>query len=327
MKQDMSEDILIKYILGEATATEAQEIEAWVAVSKANAKKFEEVKIILETSKRLAQVSPLGEAEAWEKFKEKRTTGKGEPAQIRSINYNTSWLRIAAAIVVLIGAGWAGYYLYEQSGMSSRLVSIKTLNEVRTETLPDGSVVHLNKNSGISYTGNFKSRREIKLTGEAFFEVKHNEHVPFTVQVNDITVKDIGTAFNIKSEAQNTEVIVESGIVQVSKSNNSVQLNPNEMVSVKHGDKQLKVEKSTDMLYNYYRSNTFVANGTPLWRLVDILNEAYGANIKIENTALRNVPITSTFKYEDSLTKVLEVIKSTTPEIHIDKTGRGIILK
>ena len=50
MKQDMSEDILIKYILGEATIAEGQEIETWIAASSANAKKFEQVKIILETS-------------------------------------------------------------------------------------------------------------------------------------------------------------------------------------------------------------------------------------------------------------------------------------
>ncbi|WP_183556749.1 FecR family protein [Mucilaginibacter sp. SP1R1] len=328
MKQDMSEDILIKYILGEATVPEKRAIETWIVANDANARKFEQVKIILETSKRLAQVSPLDETEAWEKFKEKRAT-RQEPAQVRSINTgNTNWLRIAAAAIFLIGGGWIGYYLLEkQKGNPNDLVSIKTTNTVSVDTLPDGSVVHINKNSGITYAGDFKSRREIKLTGEAFFEVKHNEQAPFTVHVNDVDVRDIGTAFNVKSKQHNTEVIVESGIVQVSKAANSVRLIPHEMVLIKAGDKQLHVEKSTDMLYNYYRSNTFIANSTPLWRLVDMLNEAYGADIKINNEVLRNAPITVTIRYEDSLDKILAVIKGTTPEMRVSKTGNSIILK
>src|ERR1700754_1595957 len=239
MKQHMSEDILIKYILGEASDSEGQEVETWIAASNANAKKFEDVTIILETSRRLAQVSPLSETEAWDKFKVKRATSGSEPAQIKSINTNTNWLRIAAAAVLLIGAGWVSYYLYQRSGMSSQLISINTTNTVRVDTLPDGSIVHLNKNSEISYVGNFKSQRVIKLTGEAFFEVKHNQYVSFTVHVNDITVKDIGTTFNIKSKQESTEVVVESGVVQVSKSNNSVRLNASEMVNIKQGDQQL----------------------------------------------------------------------------------------
>jgi ferric-dicitrate binding protein FerR (iron transport regulator) len=326
MKQDMSEDILIKYILGEADAAEVQDIETWTAASNANAKKFEEVKVILETSKRLAQVSPLDEAEAWEKFKVKRATKPQEPAKVVSINRNTAWLRIAAAVVFLIGGGWIAYQLYEQN-TSTALVSITSANTVKTETLPDGSVVHLNKNTSISYTGNFKSHREITLTGEAFFEVKHNEQAPFTVHVNDITVKDIGTAFNIKSKEQNTEVIVESGIVQVNKATASVRLTPNEMVRIKHGDTQLKVEQSPDMLYNYYRSKVFNVNNTPLWRVIDILNEAYETDIKIENRALLNVPVTLPINRDDAVDKVLEAIRETTPGIHIDKTNNHIVLK
>jgi transmembrane sensor len=322
MKQDMSEDILIKYILAEASAAETQEVEAWIAVSDANAKKFEQVKIILETSKRLAQVSPLDETEAWEKFKEKRAAPQ-EPAKVRSINPNAGWLRVAATILFLIGGGWIAYHLYNRQ----EFVNIQATNKMRVDTLPDGSVVYINKNSSISYTGNFKSNREIRLNGEAFFEVKHNEQAPFIVHVNDVIIKDIGTAFNVKSKQRNTEVIVESGIVQVSKSSNSIRLNPAEMVRIKPDDKTFKVEKNPDMLYNYYRNNVFNANNTPLWRLVEVLNEAYGANIKIENDALRNITITVPIKLEDSLINVLNVIKQTTPQIHISKTENGFILK
>jgi hypothetical protein len=99
------------------------------------------------------------------------------------------------------------------------------------------------------------------------------------------------------------------------------------MVSIKPGDKGFKVETSPDLLYNYYISNTFTANKTPLWRLVDVLNEAYGADIKIKNKALLNASITVTIRLQDSLSDILNVIKATTPEMHIDGTGGNIVIR
>lgn len=328
MKKRMSEDILIKYLLGEGSPAEALEIEAWAAANSHNAKKLEEVKIILESSKRLAQVSPLGEVEAWEKFKNKRAAAKSEPAKVISITTNTNWLRIAAAVIFLVAGGWIAYYLYSgQKDASADWVNLKATNKVRIDTLPDGSIVHINKNSGISYSANFKSKREIRLAGEAFFNVEHNEAIPFTVHVNGVDIMDVGTAFNVKSRQHSTEVIVESGIVKVSKNNNAVQLKAQQMVNVNAGDKEFKIETNPDLLYNYYVSNIFIASKTPLWRLVDVLNEAYGAGIKIKNESLRNTPITVTIRLQASLTDILNLIKETTPEMRIDSTGGYIVIR
>lgn len=219
-----------------------------------------------------------------------------------------------------------GYSLYQQNA-ANQVVNIQANNQVRVDTLPDGSVVHLNKNSGISYVGTFKSKREITLTGEAFFDVKHDEAASFTVHVNDVTVRDVGTAFNVKSKQRNTQIIVESGIVQVSRSSNAVRLTRNQMVSINPGDKQWKVEESTDNLYGYYKNPVFNAVNVPLWRLVDVLNQSYGANIKIENAVMRNIPITIPIKWADPLSNAVTAIKGTTPAMNIVGTGNNIIIK
>ncbi|SDS15308.1 FecR family protein [Mucilaginibacter mallensis] len=328
MKEDMSEDILIKYILGETTEIEAREVEAWTASSSANAQKLEEINIILEASSRLAQVSPLEETEAWENFKRNRELANSQPSKVIPIKTGTNWLRIAAAVLLLIGCGWGAIYLYNgQKGTTQDWVNLQATDKVLTDTLPDGSIVHVNKNSSIAYNSNFKTRRVVKLTGEAFFNIKHNAAVPFTVHVNGINIADVGTAFNVKSKLHNTEIIVESGIVSVSNNNNAVQLHARQMVSIKPGDKAFKIERSDDLLYNYYVSNTFIANKTPLWHLVDVLNEAYNADIKIENNTLRNTPITVTIRLQDSLTNILALIKDTTPGMQVDEAGKTMIIK
>jgi transmembrane sensor len=326
MKQEMDEDILIRFILGEANATELEEVNAWLAAGDENAKELERVKIILETSTRLAQTSPLGEDQAWENFKHKRALASEQPAKIIPIKTGTNWLRIAAAVLFLIGCG--AFYLYNgQKVTSQQWVNLKATDKVLTDTLPDGSIVHVNKNSSIAYNSDFKSQRVVKLIGEAFFNVKHNAAVPFTVQVNGIKIVDVGTAFNIKSKLHSTQIIVESGIVNVSNNSNTVQLHALQMVSIKAGDKAFKVERNDNLLYNYYVSNTLVANKTPLWQLVNALNEAYSTDIKIENNTLRNTPITATIRLQDSLPNILELIKATTPGMQVDKTGNTTVIR
>jgi ferric-dicitrate binding protein FerR (iron transport regulator) len=330
MKQDMSEDILIKYILEEAAADEITEVETWIATDAANAKKFGELKMLLEASKRLAQESPLGEAEAWARFKDLRATGKQGPAKISTMTNRQGyyrWLQVAAAVILLIGGGWLTYYFYNGQQSSAAWVSLKATNTVRVDTLPDGSIIHLNKNTSIAYASNFSAHRVVRINGEAFFEVKHDEALPFTVQVKDILIKDIGTAFNVKSNKQRTEVIVESGVVGVSKDEAFVKLNALEKVVIRPGDKTLKMEGNNDQLYNYYRTRKFIASNTPLWRLVEALNEAYGVDIQIRNAALRNTPITVTIKLEDSLKSALNVLKETTPGMKVDESTSGIMIK
>jgi transmembrane sensor len=329
MKPDISEDMLSKYILGEATEQERDAVKAWVEADAGNAEKLKQLEIILNASKRLAQQSPLTEAEAWAKFKMLRNAKQQAMGDVRTLasRRNYQWLQIAAALLVIFGGGWLSYNFYKgQRSSSEQWSSLTATTIVRVDTLPDGSVVHLNKNSRINYAADFKSHRAVRISGEAFFEVKHDESYPFTVQAKDILIKDIGTTFNVKSITGHTEVIVESGIVSVSKDKAFVNLKASEKVVINALDKTLKVERSNDQLYNYYRTNQFVANNTPLSRLVAVINEAYGSNIHISGTVLANTRITVTLKLETPLGDILQVLKETTPEIKVDQSANGIVL-
>jgi transmembrane sensor len=328
MKQEVSDELLIRYILKEATTGEEQAVNNWVAQNEANARQLEGMKMIFESGARVAPTSPLTETEAWDKFKQLRPATQQEHPKVRKMYPAAGWLRIAAAITIFAGAGWLiSRVLKTSTNNAGSILSIRTANNVKTVTLPDGSVIYINKHSVLSYAADFGSHRAVTLTGEAFFEVKHNEEAPFTVTTNGVLIKDVGTAFNVNGTHHRTEVVVESGIVQVSHTAGAVRLNANEMVSIKPGDKQMLVQKSTDMLYNYYRTNQFVAVNTPLWRLIEVVNEAYGSNIIIANQSLLNEPITVTIKLQDSLTNILSVIKGTTPSLHIVQTGNGFSIQ
>jgi ferric-dicitrate binding protein FerR (iron transport regulator) len=232
-------------------------------------------------------------------------------------------MKIAASIIVIIAIGILAYW---GSDRPAKEMTVLAQQNVLNDTLPDGSVVTVNKGSSISYLSKFKGEtRQVALKGEAFFNVTPNKKKPFIVSVNDVLITVVGTSFNIKNSNDITEVVVESGIVKVTKAGTTVELKAGEKTRVGKNDPVLKKEEISDQLYKYYRTKQFVCDETPLWKLVGVINEAYHSNVVIANPALRDMTLTTTFNNE-SLEQVLNVI-SITFNIKVIKKGDAITLQ
>jgi len=291
-------------------------VEQWLIADEANLAYFNQLKKIWDESRQLASTTTVDENKAWQKFQKKIHT-----APVRSTGLR--WMRIAAAIFVFVGIGTLAYWL-----INNRVENVVVVAQERVlvDTLPDASRVIINKGSSLSYPSKFKDgTRQVALNGEAFFNVQPDKSKPFIVTVNDVQVTVVGTSFNIKSINGNTEVIVESGTVKVTRGNKSIELTRNEKLLVKVSDSLLKEEAVVDRLYKYYRTKEFVCDDTPLWKLVEVINEAYHSNVVIGNPALKDMSITTTF-HNESLDQVLNVI-SMTFDIKVIKEGDTIILK
>jgi ferric-dicitrate binding protein FerR (iron transport regulator) len=145
------------------------------------------------------------------------------PARVRILS--NTFARIAAAALILIGIGSAVFYLANSGALSKRI----TLASGNDQTglvadLPDGSRVFLNRNSEFSYRSNFgKKGRNVKLTGEAFFEISPDKAKPFIIDAGKARIKVVGTSFNVitaNSESA-VEVFVKTGIVELSDNTGS----------------------------------------------------------------------------------------------------------
>lgn len=318
---EMNDDLLIIYLLGEASAQQAAQVDKWRAVDPANEHHFEQFRLIWETSKELRFDGENDAYASLQRLKQKALRQK--PKQVSIFNfYSNPWLKVAAAIILIA----AGVWIYTNK-FSVKQVQFATQEIVKTDILSDGSAITLNKHSIIQYPERFtgKQRNVILAKGEAFFNVSHNKAMPFIISTGGTTIKVVGTSFNVKNKYGDVEVIVESGIVQVSKKGIMVSLKPGEKVLIRRNTSELIKEKNPDQLYNYYRSKEFIANDAPLWRIVQVLNEAYDSHIVIGNKNLNDLPLNTTFKNE-SLDDVLQVI-SRTFKITMERKGDQIILK
>lgn len=318
---DMNDDLLVKHLLGEASPDEEQMVQQWITVSEANRHHYDQLKLIWDESKKLAATSNIDTDKAWRQFKERVAQKQDVVTKPKTISlFAGRWVRIAAMLVLVVG-GSLLYYINN----SNKLIVVQSAENTLTDTLPDGSVVILNKHSSISYRRGFGSdTRKVALTGEAFFSVIHNDKKPFIVSAGEANIKDVGTSFNIKNTPDETEIIVETGVVEVAKKKYAITVLPHEKAVVSRGQEKPVKQSNADELYNYYRTHEFVCNGTPLWKLVNVLNDAYSVNIIITSQQVKNMQLTTTFQNEP-LNSILAVICETF-NLHVERQGNDIYL-
>jgi len=151
---------------------------------------------------------------------------KNDPAAIRFIR--SSFMKVAAVILIVLSLGMVIVYLANPDVLSKKII-IATYNDQKNMqiSLPDGSKIFLNRNSEFSYHSNFgKSRRNVTLTGEAFFEISADDSKPFVIDAGIARVKVVGTSFNVitNNNESAVEVFVKTGKVMLSNTSGSKSL-------------------------------------------------------------------------------------------------------
>jgi len=191
----------------EITEDEKTEIQQWINHKKENKTYFEQIKKISEEKKYLNQLKKVDINKNWTKFQDSINEKTELSPDYSFLQKNRLYItRIAAAILLLMLTGTILYFVkFKTVSQVQQVSSILENTEVK---LSDGSTILLNKGSALSYPEKLnRRRREVKLTGEAYFEVTKTERSPFYVYLKNTTVQVLGTSFNIKEK--------ESGLVEV----------------------------------------------------------------------------------------------------------------
>lgn len=270
----------------------------------------------------------------------------------------TSWLSIAASLLVVLSLGWVGYtFLLKRTVTSTAehrtaVVDGKSafINVTNGKKVPilirldDGTSVILNPASQLRYPRVFKNdKREVFLDGVAFFEVTKNAKLPFYVYSDEMVTRVLGTSFLIRASHLDRQfkVIVNTGKVAVSSkystsssksisSQKQVLITPNQEVTLYRDSKELvknKLKKPQPLSLEV-ANLSFNFHETPISKVVDVFREAYGVNIRYNEKNLANCPLTASLSgmplYEklDLICKAIEAnYRVIDGEIIIDGNG------
>jgi ferric-dicitrate binding protein FerR (iron transport regulator) len=193
-------------------------------------------------------------------------------------------------------------------------------------TLADGSTVWLNAESSIrfptAFTGN---ERKVEITGEAYFEVVHNEKMPFKVLVNGMEVEDLGTAFNINAypdEASVKTTLIE-GQVRIVTQGGTALLKPGQQAIKDGGELRVDASVDTDEV-TAWKKGLFEFKDAPIEDIMREVARWYNVDVKYEarpthhfNASIeRRVPVSKLFQ-------LLEL----TEQVHFSVDQKTIIVK
>lgn len=196
-----------------------------------------------------------------------------------------------------------------------------------TVLLADGTTVHLNAGSKLTYPVRFAGKRRIvALEGEAYFDVKKDEEHPFVVQTRFGEITVLGTAFNVNAynDADECYTTLVSGKVNFAISDQkAVTLSPGEQAVVSSRG----IEKRVVDLEEYigWAKGVYVFNNRPLGEIMNTFERWYDIHIYYENPALRNLTYSGNLKRNNTINPFLDALELT-GDIYYKIKGRNILI-
>ncbi|MDE0472364.1 MAG: DUF4974 domain-containing protein [Ekhidna sp.] len=250
----------------------------------------------------------INEEKAWSKLKRSITP---------PVRQNSSWLKIAACIALLVGIG----YLLVDFNTSPDQRHISSNSQKLAVEFPDGSKGILNKLSSFSFPEKFGSERRVSFSGEAYFDVQKSEKL-FIIEANGVEVKVLGTAFNLATDESSVSLYVDKGLVAFSKNGIETEIAAGlEAVFDKATDEVTISEVPTANIMSW-RDGLFKFNNTPLHEAAKNLSEYYEVNFQLSHPELSSCRITATID-QNSLDEVLSLLEKIL-DVKVEKENRSV---
>ncbi len=236
------------------------------------------------------------------------------------------WLKVAAAVLILFAGTFTWRYLTTRSAVPEKAGTTEALalqkdkpspvNKKQTIHLPDGSTAILNADSHLDYPSAFTGKtREIYLSGEAYFDIKHDPSKPFLVHTGKIVTRVLGTAFDIRAYPgdETIKVTVTRGKVQVWKENKSLGLiTANQQISFSKTTEKA-IQKTVDSkALVAWKPEEVAFNDISMVDAAKRIAERFNVQVEFANPQIKNCRITATFSEDDMLDEMLTVICGVT---------------
>lgn len=228
------------------------------------------------------------------------------------------WMQIAASLLLLIAGSLTVLTFMQRNeinALAEQNVVIRSGDYGKSlVTLPDGTIVHLNAKSSLTYSQDFgRNDRKVALSGEGFFEVKKDTEKKFTVGTGYMDIAVLGTKFNVY--AYETKDIVEmslvEGSVDVTTSRppyQSIRVKPNEKVVYNKRTGNLLHERTSNKMETAWINKELVFRSERLEDVFRCLSRKFAVTFSVDDEALLNDVYTGTFD-DENVESIMRVLK------------------
>jgi len=355
--EQISFDIIVRILTGTADPGEEKIFRTWIDSSEEHQSYYRQFELIMERSREAEKYSRLNMQKAWMKITQKAALPSGsqnDKGKFLKPGIGRILIRAAAIFILAYGLGGMTFYLLTGNKQTPReeakYYSVSApLGSKSKILLPDSSTVWLNSGSELRYPGAFENdRREVFLSGEAYFDVSRNQEAPFYVNANEIKVKVLGTKFNVKSypDEGTIETTLEEGLVHIGKAGSSqnILLKPRQRAvfirkcgeindpalgfselrkagPVDHIEQFFIFEEADTDLYTSWKDNRLKFRSESFEDMAVELERWFGVKIHIENEGIKSKVFTGSFDREN-IEQVIKALKVTIRfDYEIDKNN------
>ena len=313
--QNINQDILAKFLAGEANLEEIEIVANWIDDSDENKDEF-------------AKFQKTWSATSMQKH---FSTNKGWKSIDKRISNKKIILKISSFIAAASIIAFILLFNFKETKLN-RTKFVNNASKIVNKPLPDGSKIKLYKNSSIKYHYNKKQNKRIaKLKGKAFFSIKRNVKRKFVVQTKFGQVEVLGTKFKV-TELSNKNILVDvySGKVKLSfvKSKldtiSKILTNSESAIMNLKNKSIINKQQSPGAFFDYNKSLVFKNHNLNF--IANELSKFYKVDIKLGTNVNHNLSFTSTF-YNNSIEEILNVLCQTLNLNYINKENCYIIEK
>lgn len=305
------EDLIIRFIDNTCSDDELAAVKQLLDESDDNATE------LFEYEKIVGQASLMHQDEAARKRIKTKLTQRinAENVRVRHRSLRRRMLRVAGVAAMLAMVIVSALYLLREPDV--KMVRIAAADKSISVTLPDSTIVYLNKNSELAYPERFDAdNRRVELNGEGYFEVSHDSKRPFRVSGKYLSVEVLGTHFDfISRDTTANSVSLIDGSVEVFAENRreGVVLKPGQKAVYSALSGHLTVENTNANVDASWHDRIIPFRNANIKEIVEILQQLYDCSIELEG----NVDLDKTYSgvtyYCESLDSTLIRLSNAIP--------------
>lgn len=292
----MNQEILHRYIAGEATQEEKEDVARWLDADQKNMKEF------------LAQ-RKLYDISIWQE-ENSPTIKNTKRWTLRNISIEFS--KVAAIFILALSILYP-FMLNKNITTPANMQTIFVPPGQRAElTLTDGTKVWLNAKTTFTFPDKFTANsRDVILDGEGYFNVTKDTDKPFTVKTEKYVIKVLGTEFNVTAYTGSPvfETSLLKGAVEVSSSttNTRIKLEPNTRTYMENGTLKKGIIEHDS--YFLWKEGLLCFYDEPVGNMIEKLELYYDVRIDVQNKKLLKNRYSGKFRSKDGVEHVLKVLQ------------------
>lgn len=258
---------------------------------------------------------------------ERRSFSKKPSVRMRYVRYAATVLIL---ISVSLGLLWS---LRDFPFLAQAQINVsREQAENRHLVLPDSSIVILRPGSTLAYVTDFRGKtREVRLRGEAYFDVRSRPSQPFIIHTGDVKTTVLGTKFTVRTEqhTERIEVKVREGKVRVEREKALIaELTANQQVQYNEETEQSTQQPIPEEAVSFaWTAMDMRFDAMPFGDLTAKLERRYAVKILFENSALMHCPVSGKFDGTETLETVLDILCATRNARYTPEENGDILIK